>query len=256
MIPGFRDRKRFSDLTEPRDPGARHLVGRGGQPRLRDLCGAAARRNIRKAPKVFDGDGRGGGHASPPPDREPSAAASARPSPSIRREHVTGFYHRRPYWLVGNLGIERVREEIGLMEEEARSFYLKAAQRTARRGDAQAARRPCGGGGRARRRRRRGSNASSCRNSARAEEEAVAHRQFVLTYVQPGLAGLMDGSVSTLAPVFAAAFATHDPWQTLARRLRRIDRRRHLDGLHRGALRRRGADRPRLAAASAASPAA
>ena len=36
----------------------------------------------------------------------------------------------------------------------------------------------------------------------------------MLTWVQPGLAGLMDGSVSTLAPIFAAAFATGDTWQT------------------------------------------
>ncbi|MFX8692409.1 hypothetical protein ABTM44_17875, partial [Acinetobacter baumannii] len=49
---------------------------------------------------------------------------------------------------------------------------------------------------------------------AKASEDAENHRQFVLQYVQPGLAGLMDGSVSTLAPIFAAAFATHTPWQT------------------------------------------
>jgi len=36
----------------------------------------------------------------------------------------------------------------------------------------------------------------------------------VLTYVQPGVAGLMDGSVSTLAPIFATAFATQDTWTT------------------------------------------
>ena len=49
---------------------------------------------------------------------------------------------------------------------------------------------------------------------AKKVEDATAHRQFVLTYVQPGVAGLMDGSVSTLAPIFAAAFATQDTWQT------------------------------------------
>ena len=99
------------------------------------------------------------------------------------------------------------------MEEEARSFYLKAAQRTsdaetrkllgdlaaAESGHVQTAERL---------------EHEFLGTDARAEEDAVAHRQFVLTYVQPGLAGLMDGSVSTLAPVFAAAFATHDPWQT------------------------------------------
>ena len=48
----------------------------------------------------------------------------------------------------------------------------------------------------------------------RAEEDKTRRRVFVLQYVQPGLAGLMDGSVSTLAPLFAAAFATHQNWQT------------------------------------------
>ena len=51
-------------------------------------------------------------------------------------------------------------------------------------------------------------------SEAGAEEVDTAKRQFVLTWVQPGLAGLMDGSVSTLAPIFATAFATHDPWTT------------------------------------------
>ena len=66
------------------------------------------------------------------------------------------------------------------------------------------------------------------------EEAAAERRQFILTYVQPGLAGLMDGSVSTLAPIFAAAFATQDTWQTFLVGLVGLGRRRHLDGLHRG----------------------
>jgi rubrerythrin len=49
---------------------------------------------------------------------------------------------------------------------------------------------------------------------ARAKEDETQRRMFVLQYVQPGLAGLMDGSVSTLAPLFAAAFATHSTWET------------------------------------------
>jgi rubrerythrin len=134
--------------------------------------------------------------------------------PIIRREHVSGFHHRRPYWLVSTLGLERVREEVALMEEEARSFYAKAAQRTtdaatrkllgdlaaAETGHLETAERL---------------EEKHLGKEQRAEEDVVAHRQFVLTYVQPGLAGLMDGSVSTLAPVFAAAFATQDPTKTL-----------------------------------------
>src|SRR5213080_4721006 len=50
--------------------------------------------------------------------------------------------------------------------------------------------------------------------SALAKEDETARRMFLLQYVQPGLAGLMDGSVSTLAPLFAAAFATHNTWET------------------------------------------
>ena len=50
------------------------------------------------------------------------------------------------------------------------------------------------------------------RPDVKQDEERARRRLFVLQIVQPGLAGLMDGSVSTLAPVFAAAFATRNPW--------------------------------------------
>ena len=59
-----------------------------------------------------------------------------------------------------------------------------------------------------------GWNRNMCPSMSATTEAATERRQFILTYVQPGLAGLMDGSVSTLAPIFAAAFATHDTWQT------------------------------------------
>ncbi len=133
--------------------------------------------------------------------------------PLIRREHVAGFYARTPTWLVENLGIARIRSEILGMEEAAHAYYVKAAQRVT---DADT--------------RRLLSELASAEaghmklsetlaekhlpESVRSEEDAVAHRQFVLTWVQPGLAGLMDGSVSTLAPIFATAFATQDTWTT------------------------------------------
>lgn len=133
--------------------------------------------------------------------------------PLIRREHVAGYYNRRPVWLVQNLGIERIREEAEAMEREAERFYTHAAARTtdtATRkllGDLAAA--------------EAGHQATASELEAehldgdtRAHEDATAHRQFVLTWVQPGLAGLMDGSVSTLAPIFATAFATQDTWTT------------------------------------------
>jgi rubrerythrin len=99
------------------------------------------------------------------------------------------------------------------MEDQAHRFYLEAAKRTSDAstrkllGDLAAAEK---------------SHESLARRlglehvpeDVKAEEEASERRQFILTYVQPGLAGLMDGSVSTLAPIFAAAFATGDTWQT------------------------------------------
>lgn len=133
--------------------------------------------------------------------------------PLIRREHVAGYYNRRPVWLVENLGIERIRTEATAMERDAERFYLAAAKRTqdaATRkllGDLAAA--EAGHQGTAGK-----LEAKHLDTDAREEEDAVAQRQFLLTWVQPGLAGLMDGSVSTLAPIFATAFATQDTWTT------------------------------------------
>lgn len=133
--------------------------------------------------------------------------------PLIKREHVRGFYQRRPYWLVRPLGLDRVRSEAADMEVQAANFYQKAAERTQDAG----VRALLGSLAAAERGHQRIAESLERRHlpaDVRAEEDAAAHRQFVLTYVQPGLAGLMDGSVSTLAPVFAAAFATHQPWET------------------------------------------
>ncbi len=131
----------------------------------------------------------------------------------LRREHVSDFYTRKPVWLVENLGLDRVRQEVHDMERQAHDFYLAAAQRSTDAetrkllGDLAAA--------------EAGHEAAAGRleeehldAEARAGEDETARRQFLLTWVQPGLAGLMDGSVSTLAPIFATAFATQDPWTT------------------------------------------
>jgi rubrerythrin len=133
--------------------------------------------------------------------------------PLIRREHVAGFYSRRPVWLIQNLGLARIREEAARMEVEARDFYQRAAHRTSDAGTRQLLNRLAAA--------ESGHEATweqlqreHLPPSTRAAEDAEAHRQFVLTWVQPGLAGLMDGSVSTLAPIFAAAFATGDTSQT------------------------------------------
>ncbi len=133
--------------------------------------------------------------------------------PLIRREHVAGYYNRRPVWLVENLGIDRIRTEATAMERDAERFYLAAAKRTQDAGtrkllgDLAAA--EAGHQGTA-----KDLEAQHVDDDVREDEDAVSKRQFLLTWVQPGLAGLMDGSVSTLAPIFATAFATQDTWTT------------------------------------------
>lgn len=131
----------------------------------------------------------------------------------IRREDVRGFMPRKPLWLFKTLTLAAVRQLVWEMEEGAYRFYLEAAKQTH---DATMRKLL---GDLAREERKHADKADRLDEAAlgadgRASESREAHRQFVLTYVQPGLAGLMDGSVSTLAPVFAAAFATGDTWQT------------------------------------------
>tara|TARA_B100002049_G_scaffold94223_1_gene69783 strand:- start:248 stop:1222 length:975 start_codon:yes stop_codon:yes gene_type:complete len=133
--------------------------------------------------------------------------------PLIRREHVSGYYARRPVWLIENLSLERIRQEAAAMEQDAERFYLAAAARTSDAatrqllGDLAAA--EAGHHNSAQDLTEKHLNSDS-----RSDEDSRAHRQFLLTWVQPGLAGLMDGSVSTLAPIFATAFATHNTWTT------------------------------------------
>jgi rubrerythrin len=131
----------------------------------------------------------------------------------IRRHDVRGFIKHEPLWLMRPLGLDKVRKQAETKEFEARRFYERAMKRTSDAGirkllgDLAAAER---------------SHISLAQKlgiehltpGAVAVEEETRRRMFVLQIVQPGLAGLMDGSVSTLAPLFAAAFATHNTWQT------------------------------------------
>ena len=133
--------------------------------------------------------------------------------PLIRREHVSGFLARRPDWLRRNLSLDAVRREAEAMEQQAYRFYVEAAKNMS---DA-ATRQLLGDLALAEQGHEDIARMLADRHlpaGARKTEDEAAHRQFLLTYVQPGLAGLMDGSVSTLAPIFAAAFATQDTWQT------------------------------------------
>lgn len=133
--------------------------------------------------------------------------------PLIRREHVRGYFERKADWLVRPLKIDAVREIAEQMERTAQRFYIEAAQNTrdaetrkllgdlaiAEQNHVSLAKRL---------------GLKHIDNDARKSEAETERRQFILTYVQPGLAGLMDGSVSTLAPIFATAFATQNTWTT------------------------------------------
>jgi len=132
--------------------------------------------------------------------------------PLVRRQDVKGFVSKKPIWLTQQLGVDQVRKYAADMEYEAARFYRKAAE-TARDAsvrellvtlaDAEDQHEAIAE-----------KLEDTITPSARSAEDETAWRMFVLQYVQPGLAGLMDGSVSTLAPLFAAAFATHQPWET------------------------------------------
>jgi rubrerythrin len=133
--------------------------------------------------------------------------------PLIRRQDVRGFIKHKPLWLMRPLGLDEVRRYAETMEFEAERFYRKAAETTrdasirellVRLAEAEAVHENLA----------QKLNARLLTPEARAKEDETSRRMFLLQYVQPGLVGLMDGSVSTLAPLFAAAFATHSPWAT------------------------------------------
>src|SRR6202021_2911978 len=133
--------------------------------------------------------------------------------PPIRRDNVRGFLRRRPIWLTKNLSLDTIRKEVGTMEFEAERFYVKAAEQTQDVG----VRRLLGDLAEAEKGHEKVAEKLTDRilsPDVRAAEDQTRRRLCVLQYVQPGLAGLMDGSVSTLAPLFAAAFATHNTWST------------------------------------------
>ncbi len=207
----FAHRKRFGDLTEQEivalaisseEDDAR--IYRGYAERLRADYPASA--------KVFEG-------MAEEEDRHRRMLIELHEDrfgptiPLIRREHVAGYYARRPVWLVENLSLERMREEAEAMERQAERFYLAAAHRTSDT----ATRKLLGDLAAAESGHQRTAvelEQMHLADDAKDDEARTARRQFILTWVQPGLAGLMDGSVSTLAPIFATAFATQDTWTT------------------------------------------
>jgi len=211
MIPGFAHRRRFADLSE-QEILALAISSEEDDGRIYRSYAEMLRADYPASAAVFDAMAREeDGHRRRLIDLHTARFGDV--IPLIRREHVSGFYARRPTWLVENLGLERIREEAAQMERDAERFYLAAAASTSDAasrkllGDLAAA--EAGHADKA------NTLTEAIAGSDVADDEAAAaHRQFVLTWVQPGLAGLMDGSVSTLAPIFAVAFATQDTWTT------------------------------------------
>ena len=133
--------------------------------------------------------------------------------PLIRKQDIKGFMKIDPAWLVKPMGIDKVRDQASALEGEAYRFYRRATQMATNAdvrkllGDLAAA---------------EGKHVVVAKqltethapSDVREAEAHVEKRQFVLRYVQPGLAGLIDGSIASLAPIFAAAFATHNTWNT------------------------------------------
>jgi len=132
--------------------------------------------------------------------------------PLIRRQDVKGFVARRPIWLNRPLGIDAVRKFAEEMEFETARFYRRAAETAHDAATRDLLTRLAAAEDKHEKLAQE--LGQQIAPSARAAEDETARRMFVLQYVQPGLAGLMDGSVSTLAPLFAAAFATHNTWAT------------------------------------------
>lgn len=211
MIPGLGQRRRFKDLSE-QEILALAISSEEDDARIYRTYAERLRRDFPASAQVFDGmAAEEDNHRQRLIDRH--RARFGEVIPLIRREHVAGYYARKPVWLVENLGLDRMRAEAAEMERVAHDFYLRAAAATTDAetrkllGDLAAA--------------EAGHEAKAgtlqdrhLEGEARAGEDESARRQFILTWVQPGLAGLMDGSVSTLAPIFATAFATQDSWTT------------------------------------------
>jgi len=131
--------------------------------------------------------------------------------PLIRRGDVRGFISRTPVWVTEPLGLEAIRRQAATMEVESRIFYEKASLRARDPGTRQLLD-DLAGEERSHENRAEELEKEKLGHDIRREENDASRRLFVLQIVQPGLAGLMDGSVSTLAPVFAAALATHSSW--------------------------------------------
>ena len=211
MLSGLHNRKRFADLSE-QEVLALAISSEEDDARIYRDFAARLRGDAPSTAAMFDDMAmEEDGHRQRLIDLHRTRFGEM--IPLIRREHVAGYYARRPVWLSQTLTLDQMRGEAGQMEREAQRFYERAASRAT---DA-ATRKLLGDLAAAEAGHERVADAAHKRHltdKAREAEDAGAHKQFVLTWVQPGLAGLMDGSVSTLAPIFATAFATQDTHRT------------------------------------------
>ncbi len=210
-MPLFSHRRRFSDLSE-QDILALAISSEEDDARIYRMFAEQLRADYPASAAVFDG-------MADEEDIHRQRLIDAHKArfgnvvPLIRREHVAGYYARRPVWLSKNLPLAKMRDEAEAMERVAADFYTRAAQNST---DA-ATRKLLGDLAAAEAGHRETAEdlvEQHLTEDARKIEEKAAHRDFVLTWVQPGLAGLMDGSVSTLAPIFATAFATQNTHTT------------------------------------------
>ncbi len=203
--------KRFSDLTE-REILAIAVASEEEDNRVYLMFAEDLRERFPATAQIFAKMAEVEGHHR---DRL-SALYKERYGPNlvpIRRTDVRSFLWRQPVWLARNLPLSIIRKEAEAREAESQRFYLKAA---AQAQDPQIKTLLSDLA------REENAHESIAANlgakveggEAGAAEAAKSRKMFILEYVQPGLVGLMDGSVSTLAPLFAAAFATHNNWQT------------------------------------------
>jgi rubrerythrin len=211
MLPSLASRRRFAELSE-QEVLALAISSEEDDARIYRSFGERLRADYPASAAVFDGMAvEEDQHRQRLIDLHRDRFGEV--IPLIRREHVAGFYARRPVWLAKTLTLEAIRGEAQAMEHAAQDFYTRAAARTQ---DA-ATRRLLGDLAAAEAGHERHADRLTDMHlpaEARESEDQTAKRQFILTWVQPGLAGLMDGSVSTLAPIFATAFATQDTWTT------------------------------------------
>ncbi len=212
MIAGFSNRRRFTDLSEP-EVLALAISSEEDDAAIYRTFAQNLRAEYPGSAAVFDG-------MAVEEDAHRQRLIElfrirfGEVIPLIRREHVAGYHARAPIWLTRNLSLDRIRSEAAGMEAQAEKFYRVAAAHTT---DA-ATRKLLGDLAAAEAAHEKHAERLEARHlggDVRAQEDEGARRQFILTWVQPGLAGLMDGSVSTLAPIFATAFATQNSHTTL-----------------------------------------